>query len=125
MTDFPFRFDPRYRIYLSALGVRPQRALVRVEDDRLDARFGPWRCATSLDNVVGTEVTGPYSAIRAIGPHLSLKDRGLTFGTNAERGVCIRFREPVPGLEPTGRLRHPGLTVTVDDVDGLVRLLTP
>jgi len=37
--------------------------------------------------------------------------------------VCICFREPVTGLDPTGRLRHPGLTVTVADVDGLVAAL--
>jgi len=123
MTDFAFRFDPRYRGFLSALGVRPDRAIVRIEGGRLDARFGPWLCTTTTDNVAGTDVTGPYSAIRVIGPRLSLKDRGLTFGTNTERGVCIRFREPVPGLEPTGRLRHPGLTVTVDDIDALVHAL--
>ena len=125
MTDFSFRFDPRYRRYLAALGVRPDRAVVRVDAGTIEARFGPWVCATTIDNVTGTEVTGPYSPIRAIGPHLSLKDRGLTFGTNAQRGVCLRFRDPVPGLEPTGRLRHPGLTVTVEDVDGLVRALAP
>src|SRR5205085_616205 len=71
-------------------------------------------------NVVGTELSGPYSALKAIGPRVSYKDRGLTFGSNAARGVCIKFREPVHGIEPTGRLvRHPGLTVTVADVDGL------
>jgi hypothetical protein len=96
---------------------------VRVEAGRLAVRFGPWRCETDLANVAGTEVTGPYRPVRAIGARLSLKDRGLTFGTNAERGVCVRFREPVRGLEPTGRLRHPGLTVTVEDVDGLARAL--
>jgi len=29
----------------------------------------------------------------------------------------------VTGLEPTGRLRHPGLTVTVADVHGLAEAL--
>src|SRR4051812_12504578 len=108
MSDFVFHFDPRYRFLLAGLGVRESNALVRVDEHGLAARFGPWRCATTLDNVVGAEVTGPYSPIKAIGPRLSMKDRGLTFGTNAERGVCIRFREPVAGLEPTGLLRHPG-----------------
>jgi len=50
-------------------------------------------------------------------------DRGLTFATNGERGLCIRFRDPVSGIEPTGHLRHPGLTVTVADVDALARVL--
>jgi hypothetical protein len=59
-----------------------------------------------------------------IGPaHLSFTDRGLTMATNGDRGVCIRFREPVAGIEPTGRIRHPGLTVTVADCDGLLARL--
>ena len=29
------------------------------------------------------------------------------------------FHEPVPAIEPTGRLRNPAATVTVDDVHGL------
>jgi hypothetical protein len=124
MTEYAFRFDPRYARLLALVGVRPDRACVTVADGRLDARFGPWRCTTSLDNVAGVEITGPYSAVRVIGPHLSLKDRGLTFGTNLERGACVRFREPVPGIEPTGRLRHPGLTVTVADVDALATAVT-
>jgi len=123
VTDFPFRFDDRYRKLLALGGVRPDRAVVKVGDELLEARFGPWRCVSALDNVVGVEMSGPYSAVRAIGPRLSLKDRGLTFGTNTERGVCIRFAAAVPGLEPSGRLRHPGLTVTVADVEGLVAAL--
>jgi hypothetical protein len=54
---------------------------------------------------------------------LAVTDRGLTFATNGERGVLISFHEPVPGLEPTGLLRHPELTVTVADIDGLVERL--
>ena len=49
------------------------------------------------------------------------KDDGLTFGTNAERGVCVHFREKVRG--PFVR-RHSALTVTVADCDGLVAALT-
>jgi hypothetical protein len=64
---------------------------------------------------VGVEITGPYSAVMTIGaPHLSLADRGLTFASNADRGVCIRFAEPVRGIEALGIIRHPALTVTVD-----------
>ena len=119
MTDFAFRFDPRYRALLAVTGVRPDRAFVRVAGGELDARFGPWRVRTPVANVTCTQVTGPYSPLKAIGTRLSVKDRGLTFGSNTERGLCIEFRTPVRGIEPTGRLRHPGLTVTVEDVDGL------
>jgi hypothetical protein len=44
--------------------------------------------------------------------------------TNGVRGLCITFREPVPGIEPTGTLRHPALTVTVADCHGLAAVLT-
>ena len=53
----------------------------------------------------------------------AITDRGLTFATNGERGVLIRFETPVRGLDPLGILRHPELTVTVADVDGLADLL--
>jgi len=122
---FPFAFEPRYRAAALAFAVTPDRAWVAVEDGRLSARFGLWRVSTPLANVAGTQVTGPYGLLRTIGPaHLSLADRGLTFATNGRRGLCISFTEPVTGLDPTGRLRHPGLTVTVADVDGLADALS-
>ncbi len=121
---FPFDFDPLYRAVALAFGVTPGRTGVDVGGDRLVARYGPWRLSTDLANVEGTEVSGPYRTLTTIGPaHLSLADKGLTFSSNARRGLCIRFKEPVPGIEPTGRLRHPGLTVTVADVDGLAAAL--
>lgn len=60
-------------------------------------------------------VTGPYRWYRAIGPRLSLADHGLTFGTTTACGVCLLLREPVPGIDPLGVIRHPGLTLTVAD----------
>ena len=91
-------------------------AYVEVDDTTFTARFGPWMVRTPLSNISGVSVTGPYSAWKVIGPpHLSFADRGLTFATNARQGLCIQFFEPVVGIEPTGTLRHPGLTVTVAD----------
>ena len=123
---FPFLFSPGYRLVALVFGVTPGNSLVEVDGGRLRARFGRWTLETPVDNVVGTKVSGPYGRLRTIGPaHLSLADKGLTFASNRRRGLCIEFREPVAGLEPTGRLRHPGLTVTVVDVDGLARALDP
>lgn len=91
---------------------------------RLEARYGPWCVVTDLANISGTDETGPYSWLKTVGPaHLSLADRGLTFASNPDRGLCIRFHEPVAGIEPTGRLRHPALTVTVSDVAGLAQAI--
>ena len=121
---FEFEFSAHHRAVATVFGVTPGTAWVEVAAGRLEARFGLWRLATPLDNVAGTEVTGPYTTLKTIGPaHLSLADRGLTLSTNSRRGLCIRFREPVPGIEPTGRLRHPAVTVTVADVDGLAAAL--
>lgn len=110
---FEMRFDPRFRLPLAAVGVTPTTAHVTLGPDRLVARYGPWVCETTLDNVRDVAVTGPYRWFRAVGPRLSLSDRGLTFGTTPERGACLSLREPVPGLDPLGLLRHPALTFTV------------
>ncbi|SFW84367.1 hypothetical protein [Amycolatopsis australiensis] len=97
-----------------ALGAR---AGLELDADGLRVRFGPWRVTTPLSNVAGASVTGPYRAARVLGVRLSLADHGLTFGTTTEGGVCLRFREPVRGLDPWGLVRHPGLTVTVCEPD--------
>jgi hypothetical protein len=125
-VTFDFAFDPLHRAFALPFGVTPGNAQVVVEGGRLVARFGLWRVDTPVTNVAGTEATGPYSALKTIGPaHFSVADGGLTFATNTRRGLCIRFHEPVRGLAPTDRLRHPGLTVTVADVDGLAAALVP
>jgi hypothetical protein len=113
--QFEMAFDPRFRLALATLGVTPATAHVTVTADRLVACFGPWACRTTPANVRAVDVTGPYRACRAIGPRLSLADHGLTFGTTPARGVCLLLREPVPGIDPLGLLRHPGLTLTVAD----------
>jgi hypothetical protein len=107
------------------LGIRPSNTELRIDGNRLDVDFGPWRVRTEVANVVSTEVTGPYTALRAIGPHLSLKDRGASFGTNIRAGTCLLFARPVRALDPFGVLRHPGLTVTVEDTEGLAARLAP
>jgi hypothetical protein len=71
------------------------------------------------------EVTGPYAFFKTVGPaRLAITDRGLTFASNGDRGACLSFHSPVAGIDPFGMIRHPTLTVTVLDVDGLVEALT-
>jgi hypothetical protein len=120
--QFDFEFDPRLLSFL--FGVTPGKARVQVRDDGLVAQFGLVRLQTPLGNVAGAEITGPYSWAKVVGPpRLSMVDRGLTFATNARRGVCIRFKQPV-SVGPLGWLRHPALTVTVADPEGLAEALT-
>ena len=128
LAQFPFRFDWRYRLAGLPLGITPGRVLVTVDmrggSGVLYVRFGLWTLRTPLSNVVDTSVTGPFTLPKTIGPpHLSLSDRGLTFATCADVGLCISFAEPVAAIEPLGVLRHPALTVTVADVHGLAEML--
>lgn len=117
---FSFRTDDRYRRVARFFGVDPSRAVVTLDDDGLTARFGWWSVHTTWDNVAGATVTGPYSVLRTIGPpRLGLRRRDLTFASTDAGGVEIRFHEPVRGIEALGLLRHPALTVTVDDPEAL------
>jgi len=85
---------------------------------RVRARFGPWSCTIATSNVIDVCRTGPYRAVRAIGARLSFTDQGLTFGTTTHGGVCLLLREPVTALDPFGAVAHPGVTLTVADLDG-------
>jgi hypothetical protein len=125
MTRFDFRFDPRYQRAARPFGITPDNAWVEVDEDHLDAHFGRWRLSTPLANIARVEITGPYRFIKTAGPaRLGITDIGLTFATNGDRGVLITFATKVRGIEPIGVLRHPELTVTVEDVDGLAALLS-
>jgi hypothetical protein len=116
---FEFAFDPRFRVPLRLLGVHPGSCHVIVDDERFQARYGPWKLVTPIDNVADVAISRGYRWFRAIGPRGSMKDRGATFGTNAWAGTCVSFREPVGALLGEGRFEHPGLTVTVADPDAL------
>lgn len=123
-AEFEFDFESRMAPFAYPLGITPWTTSLRIEGGRLHVRFGPWSLSTTLDNVEDTCVTGPYQMVKVAGPpHLSLADRGVTMATSTRRGVCIRFREPVPALVPKGMLRHPALTVTVKEPDRLMEVL--
>ena len=117
---FPFAFTTAYLTAGAPFGVTPWTAWVDVGTD-LHVRFGPWSLTTPRTNVVGAELSGDYAFVKTAGPaHLSFSDRGVTFATNGERGLCVRFREPVRALWP---LRHPGATLTVADPPALAAAL--
>jgi hypothetical protein len=122
---FAFRFAPAYRNAARPFGITPDRAWVEVDDEQLVAAYGPWHLRTPRANISGVEITGPYRFYRTAGPaRLGVTDAGLTFASNGDRGVLISFHERVPAIDPLKLIRHPELTVTVADVDGLARALT-
>ncbi|QWF86044.1 hypothetical protein [Amycolatopsis sp. CA-230715] len=118
-----FVFDPRYQRLLAAFGVRPSTSVVHATTDGFHARFGPWCVTTPLRNIRDAAVAGPFSPLKALGPRLSLVDRGLTFGSSTLLGVCVTFHEPVRGIDPLGLVKHPSLTVTAAEPQVLCRAL--
>jgi hypothetical protein len=121
---FEFAFAPSYERAARWFGITPKSAWVSIDDVLFVARFGRWRVSTPLANITEVEVTGPYHFYKTAGPaRLAITDRGLTFASNGDGGVRVGFRTPVPGLDRLGVLRHPELTVTVADIDRLLRVL--
>jgi hypothetical protein len=123
MLTFGFEFEERYRWMLALIGVKPSNSEVVIDGDEMRVRFGPWKLHTPLSNVVGFETSGPYKWYRAIGARGSFKDRGLTFGSTTTGGICVKFAEPISALVPGDVMPHPGMTVTVTDVEGLAAAL--
>jgi hypothetical protein len=122
-TLYRYSFDKRLVIFWGVFGVRPAKDGVTVTDDgRVRATFGLLKVETSLENVDDTHITRNYRWWTAAGVRGSMKDDGLTFGTNANAGVCIHFRAKVPS--PLRRQGHSALTVTVEDLEGLTEALT-
>jgi hypothetical protein len=120
---FDFLFDRPARYLLAALGITPATSGVDVGAEEMKIRYGPWRLSVDRRNVKAASVTGPFSAWRAIGPRLSLADRGVTFGTNTRAGVCVALWQPIAALAPRRLLTHPAVTLTVDRPAELARLL--
>ena len=117
---FVFAFAGAYRAPASVFGTRSSNCWVELRERELVARFGLWGLRTPYENIAAVEITGPYAFWKTAGPaRLGLTDRGITFATNGDRGVLITFRKPVRSSGPTFLLRHPELTVTVADVEGL------
>lgn len=122
---FQFAFAPAYRRAARAFGITEENAWVDVGEGGFDARFGRWRVQTPLSNIKDVALTGPYRFLKTAGPaRLAVTDRGLTFATNAQRGVRVSFQNAVHGIDPFGLISHPELTVTVLDVERLAALLS-
>jgi hypothetical protein len=121
---FPFAFAASYRLPALLFGIMPRTSSVRVQHGDLLVRYGPWSLRTPLENVAGAELTGDFAFLKTAGPpHLSFSDRGVSFATNGDRALCVRFRRPVAAIDPTRTIRHPGATMTVADPEGLARAL--
>jgi len=118
---FTYDVDPKLKPFWFPFGFKPDRDGVRISDDTFTATFGRYRIETPRSNVDGAHITRDYRWWTAAGVRGSMKDAGLTFGTNARAGVCVHFVDRVPHV--LGWKDHSALTVTVADLEGLVQLL--
>jgi hypothetical protein len=129
VTRYHFAFAAAYRPPALLFGITPRTAWVDLDASDLRVRFGPWSLRTPVANLAGVQRTGGFRFVKTAGPpHLSFTDRGVSFATNGDDAVCLEFHTPVPGIDPTGRIKHPGATLTVADVAGFesaVRSLLP
>lgn len=121
---FDFAFTPAYRVAAAPFGITPGRAHVDVDGGRVRIRFGPWRTELPVTDVTGVEHSGGYAFVKTAGPaHLSFADRGITFATNGDRGLCLELARPARVRLPVGHLSCPGITVTVADPEALAEAL--
>ena len=118
---FPYRLESRYLLLWKPFGVGADDG-VTLTDDSFVATFGRKKLETPLANVTGAHATHDYQWWKAIGMRLSFADDGLTFGTATHGGVCVHFGDRVHRV--IGPKDHSALTVTVDDLDGLVDAIT-
>ena len=117
----PFEFAPAYRVAALPFGITPRTAWVEIGPAGLDVRYGLWRLRTPVSNIEDATLTGDFGFLKTAGPpHLSFADRGVSFTTNARSALCVQFHQPVKGIDPTGRIKHPGATLSVRDPEALL-----
>ncbi len=121
---FDFAFTRPYALAGRPFGITAHSTTVEVGPTWLFVRYGPWRLLTPRTNIASAEVTGGFSFAKTAGPpHLSMSDRGVSFTTNGDRALCLSFHEPVPAIDPTASITHPGATLSVADPEGLAHAL--
>lgn len=124
VTVFDFAFSRGHAAAALPFGITPATSSVEVGPQWLLVRYGPWRLVTPRSNVTSAQLTEGFSFIKTAGPpHLSMTDRGVSFTSNGDRALCLEFAEPVPGIDTTGTIRHPGATLAVADPEGLAAAL--
>jgi hypothetical protein len=117
---FPIRLSPRLRPLLLAWGVTPASAWVRLDGDRLVARFGFFHAEIPLADIEWWDITGPYRWWRAVGVRHTLGQADISFGGNADGGLRVHLRR----RQRIGWVNATDLYVTVADLEGLGAALT-
>ncbi len=111
---FTFRLGRRSAPLLRLWGVRPDRAWVFLDDERILARFGYFELAVPLATVVRWRIEGPWRWITAIGIRRSFRGGDISFAGSPRGGVRLDLRDPLRW----GPLRPPAIYLGVEDLEG-------
>ncbi|HEY7132892.1 MAG TPA: hypothetical protein VH440_11605 [Candidatus Limnocylindrales bacterium] len=121
---FPIRVGDRSRGLLRVLfGVKPDQAWLLVgdgPDGEVSVSFGRWPFSTTLGNVSGWRLEGPWRWITAIGIRRSLRHGDVAFDGSPHGGIRLDFRMPVHWLV----FDVPAIYASADDLDAVAAALT-
>jgi hypothetical protein len=121
---FPIRVGDRSRGLLRVLfGVKPNQAWIQVgepPDGEIAVSFGRWPFSTTLANVAGWRLEGPWRWITAIGIRRSLRHGDVAFDGSPHGGIRLDFRTPVHWL----LFDVPAIYVSADDLDAVAAAFT-
>ena len=120
---FPIRVGRRSAPLLRVIyGVRADDSWIELGDGpegTLEVQFGRAHFRTTLANVSGWQIEGPWLWVTAIGVRFSVRHSDVTFGGSPHGGVRIDFVTPVRWAF----LRAPASYVPADDLEGLAAAL--
>jgi hypothetical protein len=112
---FPIRVDRRFWPWLVVFGVLRRNAWVRLDEARLDARFGFFSLRFALADIERWELQGPYRWWMALGLRGTPGLPEITFGGSAHGGVAIFLARPIPRWWWIRNLRE--IYFTLDDLE--------
>lgn len=116
---FPIRLSPRLRPILFLFGVRGGNAWVRLEPDRLLARFGFSHAEIPLADVERWDVVGPYRWWRAVGIRQTLGKPDISYAGASHGGVRLRLKRK----HRIAWVNATDFYVSVDDLEAFARAL--
>jgi hypothetical protein len=117
-TVHRIRLDGPFRLPLLAFGALRRNSWVRLDQDRLTARFGFFSLAFALAKIQHVERQGPWRWWMSVGVRGTLGRPEITFGGSAHGGVALTLSRPIPRWWWIRNLRE--VYFTLEDPGGFI-----